>query len=233
MKTKPSSKSVLASPKRIYLFDVCNTLFDSNTTFDFIHFHLKKNKSYFRIWSYNLIVKKWSPLFWFLVATNKITRLDLHRRLVVFMLRNTTRVELVNTAELFYKEVLTELRIKKVQDLLHQVKSETLNEVLLVSGSIDPVVQVIADHLGVKYLSSHLAYKHGKVAGFLSKDLIGRKESFVKNYLQNNHVTVITDNYSDRRLLELADERLVVLKNSKSKLAWGDLDATFIMSWES
>ena len=47
----------------IVVFDICDTLYYSNTTFDFIHFALAELKKTTELIAFTLLTKKYSPVF--------------------------------------------------------------------------------------------------------------------------------------------------------------------------
>ncbi|MEX9216006.1 HAD family hydrolase [Providencia rettgeri] len=192
-----------------YIFDICDTLYDSNTTFDFCKWRNKKISWRFILWlSSTTIGKILNKL------SIKLFNKEFSRFLHLKSLKNINRIELYKEANLFVSDFLADKKICHIHKILIQAKQE--NKIIyLVSASIDPIVHAIAKNLGVKYISSELNYSKNICQGFLHKDLLGNKHLIIINDIS----LVVTDNISDYSLCKMAEHSLIIV-NSKNKSFW-------------
>lgn len=209
--------------QKLVLCDVCDTLYRSNTTFDFIRYFVGRKKSSLLIWFYLLTSRK-SPLFFFLLFIGKVSRRDWIRMLALKFLKGASIEELDSLATSFYTDFLIGRSNVEVFKLLSQ-------DAILVSSSIDPVVAAIAKANSLKFESSRLEWHRGIATGNLATDITGHKHEIVRRFfsLGNfNRLQVITDNRSDWELVKLANERFVIIEGESEKKFWRDLNPTFI-----
>ncbi len=206
----------------IYIVDICDTLYYSNTTYDFVSFFLRsKNRT--RYWLFHLICSRKSPVFYCLIVVSAISRQDIHKKMVLCLLKGFDRKTLYEGASLFYFGYLKEQEVKPVHKMV-RTAMETGIEICLVSATIDPVAQVIARELKVNYLSSVLQYTDDICQGYLQKDLTGIKENAVRERYAGKQLIVITDNYSDYTLVLNAHKSFVVIHNKKEEEKWKKLN---------
>ncbi|HDX8357005.1 TPA: hypothetical protein RQN15_000738 [Aeromonas hydrophila] len=188
--------------KKIIIFDVCGTLYESNTTFDFIKF-FRGNSFYIKFLS-------WIPIKLFLVALGKSVSLDIYRYLFIYSLKGIERATLIEAANDFYEHVLQYKKIDTTHLLLERSKQQSGVDVLYCSASLDIIIQVISERLGGRYLASSLSFSpDGICSGFLSNDLLGKKDVSFKD--MDIELTV-TDNISDLALLKMSKNSFVLSK---------------------
>lgn len=213
--------------RKLIICDVCDTLYNSNTTLDFVRFVVEKDKGIKRLLLL-LINSQKSPLFYFLIIAGKLIHKDLFRWLLLKFLRGKPKTELDFLAQQFYSYFLASRSNRQVfQKLLSN--DETI--ILLLSSSIDPVISAIANANQLKFYSSKLEWAQGKATGNLRMDMTGQKHEFAKRFLSEGNfgrLQVITDNRSDWELVKLADERFIIVKNESEKIFWKSLDPVFI-----
>lgn len=115
-------------------------------------------------------------------------------------------------ANLFYDEFLIFKEKNEVMALLERYKHE---KIILMSASVDPVINVIAKNLNVEAVSSKLEFIDNKSTGLLEYNLTG-----IKHLQVNNPVSlIVTDNFSDINLIKLADTAVIISK-AKDKNKW-------------
>ena len=210
----------------IYIVDICDTLYYSNTTYDFVSFFLKeRNRNRYRL--FRLICSRKSPVFYLLIILAVISRQDIHKKLILHLLKGFDRKAIYESTLLFYSDYLKGREIKPVHMMLQEAREAGI-EICLVSATIDPVAQVIAGELNVGYLSSVLKYTDGICQGYLQKDLAGIKENAVREKYAGKQLTVITDNYSDYILVQNAHKSFVVIHNQKEEKKWKKLNPTLL-----
>lgn len=183
------------------VFDICGTLYDSNTTFDFCRYRSSGlNKIAL------LIVRGI-----FFKVLNKISMVlfnyDLIRSIHIRTLRGCPPELVYIEAVKFVDEYLDNKKIHSAHAFLEKFKKD---EILLVSATIDPVAKAISEKLGgLRFISSMLELSDGSLTGLLKRDLLGLKH----NYIETDSVDfIITDNKSDIVLCRQAKEVVIVSK---------------------
>lgn len=184
-------------------FDICGTLFDSNTTFDFLDFlHASGyiDSDYRRIRTLPFIV------------LNKLSLKVLGFDFVKFLsLRALTGISDKNL-KLFSKEFYDSFLIKKhnieVIELLNKYKNDGCL-IIFVSATIDCLAQEIADRLGAdSVISSKLEMINDLATGRLLIDIYGDKLRYLPGHLD----FYISDNLNDVSILRNSKEYVVVTK---------------------
>jgi HAD superfamily phosphoserine phosphatase-like hydrolase len=218
---------MLLTQSSLFFCDVCDTLYRSNTTFDFIRFVVAKRGRVSRmlLWA---ISSTQSPLFYLLILLNKINARDWPRQLALKSLRGMSSEELEKEATQFYQQYLVQ---RANQEVFQYIKKPGVTAILL-SSSINPVIKAIAQANGLSYFCSELELNDGKATGQLQSDMTGRKHDMARKLMAERSIPsvgVITDNYSDWELVKLADERLVVVASEAQKNFWKPLSPHFIL----
>jgi len=214
----------------LFLFDICDTLYKTNTTFGYVNFVVKQTNSYIKHLLLWLISSRLSPLFYLSAFVYIQWHIDLPKLLAIRYLKGFSKNKLYELGVIYYEQELKNLQISKTHNMLNKLKKEGA-EIILVSSSLDPVVKCIAACLKVKYFSSQLEYKNNICTGKIKKDLTGKKQDVLFELKKVNayeSVGVISDNYSDLDLLKTADEKWVVLTSNKTRKKWGNLDAHYL-----
>lgn len=210
--------------------DVCDTLYRSNTTFDFIRF-LVCEESKVRLVVFNLLTQKWSPFFLVLEILGRINGIDYNRKLALKFFSGFDEHQLAKASEEFYYGFLVLRKNEKIFDLL--VPYRNTAKLVLASSSIHPIVKVIANAIDFDdFIASTLESKQGKYTGALSTDLTGKKQSFVRKLMDKEGISelvVITDNKSDKSLVKMSNESFVVIKKESDKIFWKGIDTHFVM----
>ncbi|XKM13830.1 hypothetical protein RCS94_01315 [Orbaceae bacterium ac157xtp] len=198
------------------IFDICGTLYDTNTTFSFC----ENQSSVYRKW----ILKLSKTIFG--KALNKVLvkcfSYDFIRNIHIKTLSNLTLIQLDNAADSFVENYLNK---KKITDVHNILKSFDSNDIILVSATIEPIAKAIAKKLGcLKYIATTLMYDNGKCTGVIKDDLLGNKQDYFKDKTID---LVVTDNKSDVELCKLAKESIIVT-NIKNLTFWQKQDITII-----
>jgi phosphoserine phosphatase len=220
----------------VFVFDVCDTLFYSNTTFDFLRFVLAKRGSTGKQAVLKLLSAKWSPLFVGLVAWQKVAGGDPVKAGALRLLAGISRAELYELGRRFVAEFLPARRIARTHELLAGL-AQTQTRVVLLSASLDPVIAALAEALGpVEFVSSQLAYDaQGKCTGHLVRELTGDKQAALQTLLTDRpeplRLAVATDNFTDHGLVSQAAVRYVVVHSAAAKQFWQGLNPEFIEAY--
>lgn len=188
------------------IFDVCGTLYNSNTTFDFIEFVVQDN------FKKKILLRtiKFRPIKVAILLLGRLFHVDIYKNLYIKQLKNFTYKELLSKSNSFFYNVLATKEIPFSFDLLKKFQNEKKYDVRLYSASLDIIINTIGHKLNLQTKSSELEFRSGICTGKLKLDLFGKKHELVKN--NDSIYAVITDNLSDWKLLEIADKRIVLSK---------------------
>lgn len=190
------------------VFDICGTMYHSNTTLDFCEW---RNKSIF----YKLYFKILRSIAF--RAINKILRICFKREVdtrAIFLksLKNISKDMLNLEAEQFLAEYL---KPRENALVINKLKSFNKDDIALVSATIEPVAMAIAKHFEIKkYYASTLLFSNNLCSGELESDLLGRK-----HLLFSQIDFLATDNLSDIRLCQISKECLIITKK-RHKAFW-------------
>lgn len=211
--------------KTLVVCDVCDTLFNSNTTFDFIRFVLKK-ESKFRFAILQCVSNKYSPLFYLIIAMGKLRGVDFVRSFAISMLKYKKESQLLDLSNQFFDQFLVGRKNKKVFDILDKQDAR----IFLLSSSISPVVSVIASRYGFEFVCSELDLIDSVATGKLKTDLTGKKHLVIEEITSNQNVNLvaITDNKSDFEMVKMANLRYVLIKKESEKSFWKELSPQFL-----
>ena len=173
------------------LSDICWTLFSSNTTYDFL----------------NIRGSKFNSLFF------KLFGVDLARKRAVRKLKGLTRDELLAKAETFYSDFLEPRKINAVWETVNKYQ-KAKGDLVLVSGTLDIIAQVVAKHIGAKaFYATPLEFKNGICTGRYS-DFLLRKKELLSQY---HNFDVITDNLIDMHLIRRAKKAIIITYNNRER----------------
>lgn len=214
---------------RLAVFDICGTLYRSNTTFDFLDFYWKEKEYAGPCLFFKLSRTKIGKIVWVLIS--KVARRDIFRILAVRTLKDEKLAEVNAAAEKFVKDYLPSRARQEVFELLSDQR-RIGSEIILMSASICPVVKAIADQVGIQqYYCSELAGSDGKLLGYISHDIHGRKkELFLNKFQKDTEFVFVTDNKEDLPLLRMSSKPYIVAQK-KDKGFWStkrDLKASII-----
>lgn len=182
-----------------WVFDICGTLYRSNTTLDFIRFLHPR---------FSIL------LFCFpMRAVDRLLRIfgvDLIRHLAVRSLRGVTRARLQEKAEDFVQNILSR---KIIDESMELIKAHP--EAMLASATIEPIAKAVCRSVGCSsYVATELEYREEICTGRMVRDLLGKKSEIVRG----NIGAVVTDDVSDWDLVEHSEVAYFV--SSEQDVAW-------------
>lgn len=181
----------------VYLFDICGTLYKSNTTYDFIGYYLKKHNRIKYLYYKSLFSL---PAKIFFKILNLLGKNEGVRKFIVGFIAGADKRELDAASADFIKDFLSQKKIDVTHEMLKS-KTENNERVVLVSASVDPVVKAIAQHLGVaEYCSTILEYDEGTATGRILFDLEKSKLKYLLDnqiVSENQNMAVFTDSFAD------------------------------------
>lgn len=213
---------------KICIFDICGTLYNSNTTFDYLNYLLRNNTRYQLFERIRkLIIAK---------AINKLLRFcfnyDLIRVIALSFIKGYNKSLLMDVAGDFYDSVLIKKSNQRVQDLLKSRMDDDGCTVVIASATIDVVAKTIGKKIGCSnIISSELQYNNDKCTGYLKQDLLGKKQQFLS--FETKDAEIFTDDFSDVKLISKCNKKNIITYN-KTKKKWYKLtkkkkwDANFI-----
>ena len=201
----------VADNTNIAIFDVCHTLFKANTTAGFIS-HLQRRRGNLKQrLTVQLIRNRLSPVRYATLLYSKLTKHDLPRDILLSTLAGYSEADLRAAAQDYADVLFVDQKISQTHVLLAEAQRDGAH-VVLVSNSLDIVIQAIANRFDCESIASKLAIKDGVCTGRLARNLTGKKHIVVKELLEtpDANITVCTDNRSDAELLRRATRRIVV-----------------------
>jgi len=185
------------------MFDVCGTLFYSNTTFDFIKYYHKQQSNFFRFTYVKLLTGLLGKIL------HRYFKISI-RKLIISTLNKENASNVESVAESFVTSYLSSKIIPSVFNQFMSLKESS--EVYLISASIDPVIKKIADFYNVKYICSTLARNGDSYIGKIELDLKGNKSSYM-----NKEVIFYSDNLDDLSCSFLVDRYYFVRHKMSDK----------------
>jgi len=215
----------------VYVVDVCGTLVRDDTTLGLLRHHFARDeKRPIRYMLFRAMTVRRSPLRLAFAVLEKLTGRHLLKHVAVRLLAGD-RVEALNQSAAEYAaRLLAHCRVVSVWTLLDvPVQS---GRVVLASASLEPVVASLASTLGARHVASALEHRGDVITGRYACDLTGQKEqALIEKYgpdVLAGQVCAISDNFSDRPLLEKAAQAYVVLHSESHRQRWHGLNATFL-----
>lgn len=198
--------------KPCFLIDVCGTLFNSNTTFDFVRYYFGHRRivSFWFSWPYRIYNR----------LMDRLLHREPLRHNLIALLRGIDRDQLSEMADTFWKDYLV---ARENQSAFHSLDHyrQMGARLVIVSATIDVIAQTVARHYPVDaVLSTRLAYTaDGVCKGKIACDLLGHKqEALTRAGINPPYAGIITDNYSDLDLINVSEKPLLVIyKNTKNK----------------
>ncbi len=217
--------------KNIALFDVCDTLYYSNTTFDFIYYYLKTYKPGSLV-KFKRLLNRNSLGFWFNIAIAKFIGIDVIRNSAIKMLKGERKEDLYKAGKEFAKMLTSHKKIEETHRLMESYQGNGYR-IILVSASIDPVVHSIAEELDSSYFSTLLDYdNNGICTGTILRDLTGKKYETIREQMGREgvqQIAAVSDNSTDRPLLAIAQQKHIVVYREADKDIWNGMDGSFIL----
>lgn len=199
-------RDYLENKNSLNIFDICGTLYKVNTTFEYIKFFHKKNKNFFKYIYVRVVTSKLGKLLAFIFNFSI-------RKSVIKTLSGFDIKVLNLTAEKFYDEVLE----SEKNQLIFRFFENTDNKMLL-SASIDPVVNVIAKRLNCIAKSTLLKYNQNDIClGKILEDVKGNKLSKIEG---EKIIKVFTDNFEDIDIINKSEKAYLIYPNQKRKNRW-------------
>lgn len=211
------------------VFDICDTLYFSNTTHDFVRFCIGKDGTWTNRAIYRIFNDSRSPLRYMLLALSRGFSVDLHKKINVYLLGGVPKKVLAQSAEMFVREYLSNREIPEAHRLLRDSQQRGLT-VVLCSSSIEPVVEAVASSLNLSWVAaSSLDYRDGVFTGRIRSEIAGQKlNELVKRGIAENLALAVSDNLSDEALLLSANEAIAIAYSEGKRRHWERLNVKVI-----
>lgn len=212
----------------VCVVDVCGTLVIDDTTLGLLKHHFGRDGGRrLRSQLLKAMTARRSPLRVAFLVAEKITGKHLLKRVAVRMLSGDGLAKLNESAADYASILLATRRIPSVWAEL-----EGCSNTVLASASLEPIVASLASRMGVRYVASTLEHVNGVLTGRYARDLTGSKpQALLEKYGDSalaGRLGVISDNYSDMPLLEMAEKACVVLHNERHRERWRTLRAVYL-----
>ncbi len=208
--------------QNIIVSDICDTLYYSNTTFDFIKYCITTKKIKTKSWLFRSVISKKNPLFWIAAIFQKAVKIDIPKKIAVSLLKGFKTTEVDQFAINFYHEFLEPRKIIEVHDLMNTFDKEDL---VLASSTIEPVARVIAKNLQIPaFVATSLGIKNGRYTGKITREISGRKIQALTDHYKGVLPKIscaISDNYTDMPLIKMATAKYAVCYSNKDQYYWG------------
>jgi len=193
----------------LVLCDVCYTLVNLNSTYDYIKYLYEHNY--------------WNKKIWFLINNRlfrvisriiyKIIWFDYNRHITPKFFKNIYTKDLENINKNFWEIYISQKT--KILDKIIKYK-ESWDDVFLVSASINPPIEILWNNLWLNYFSSQLEEKKWIYTWKMDEDLLWKKEKLIETKLLNvekyDYVVFYTDDFTDIWFIKIIQEKS---KNSK------------------
>lgn len=195
--------------KKIVIVDVCNTLYDSNTTFDFLQYYFKEDRKYVRL-------QKLRKSIIYRILNRAIfvsTGIDSDKKLFTRLLKGIKQKELNSAINEFFLS-LSEKKIQDTHNLVESYKQQGY-QIIVISASYDFIVEKIAKEIKAdKFLSTTLQRDGEYLTGKVLEDLLKIKhKKFLEQKFDYEEVILITDNVTDYQLACYAHKSHIILNN--------------------
>ena len=202
---------------KVAVFDVCGTLYDSNTTFDFLDDYFKTDKKYqlFRRFSKSLSGKLLNYPFY------RFFKYDIVRVIATGFLKGISEQELQLAMKAFVYEQLDSKIKKNIQSLLAEYKKEGFH-IFLMSGSYSLIVEHVCSYFDADgFVASELEVVNSKCTGKYKTDqLFNKKAILFETYPDITELIVVSDNRTDYELMKAADKGFAVCNKPKQIRFW-------------
>lgn len=211
------------------IVDVCGTLVLDDTTVGLLKWHFARSRRW-RLWLLLFFTSRWSPARMLFVLAEKLSGKHLLKHRLVGLLRGDSVSDLQQSANQYADWLLGHRKVAGVWSLLDQTSHD--GPLLLASASIEPVVSALARRVGADHVASTLATENGRHLGLYDCDLTGRKIEALDSHLtpewRAQAYMAISDNLTDRDLLNGAERAYAVVHDQRQRRRWGNMRLEYI-----
>ncbi|WP_455623905.1 HAD family hydrolase [Parabacteroides sp.] len=201
---------------RSVLIDICGTLYDSNTTMDFLDWTFGSFRKY-------QLYRRVSRTF-FARAVNKLLlqtfSFDFIRKIGISFLRGKSKEEISALVDEFYNSFLLQRQQKQPMEIVETYRAKGY-KLILVSATLDCIARKVAEEMRIsEWYTSTLRYEKGICTGTLTADLLHKKRNALRgNACLPPYGMTISDNLSDADLMRQS-ERSYIVCPARNKVRW-------------
>ena len=215
----------------LFVVDVCGTLFTEDTTLGLLRYHFDRvSDRRFRKLLFKACTTHMSPIRFGFIALEFLSGKHWLKYAAVKLLNGDHLDSLHESARLYAAHLIATKKIPSIWRLLES--SAPKKRILLASASLEPVVASLAGKMGARYVASQLEQNDGILSGHYHVDITGSKAQAILNKYGpaalDGHVCAISDNFSDRALLENVGKAIVVLGKKHHQSRWPGMNALFL-----
>jgi phosphoserine phosphatase len=207
-----------------WVTDLCGTVVREDTTLGLVRRHLRRRKHHFARLA--VLASRHGPGRFLWGAAERVTGRHLLKHLLVGLLRGESLAELELTADAYADELLNTLRVASVAEVLSRRPAD--EPLVVASASLSPIVAAVARRLGAQHVASTLEVRDGRLTGRYAEDLTGLKLRALFGAGIERPSVALSDNLTDRSLLEASQYAYVVWWRPKDRLRWGSFAATYL-----
>ncbi len=205
-----------ANRTKVAVFDVCGTLYRSNTTHDFVMYLWTLEPFSVRKLILS-IINRFKPITYLLVLVGRWVNIDLVKNVNVYSLKYFNAEKIDATAKSFTDDYLAKKENVAVFEILNKCRSENFR-LFLASSSIEPVVKQISRHLLLDgYVASTIDIEKGRIVDEIQNIKIEKLDEI---FNVNEYDIVVSDNVSDLSLLLKSVKGICVVRRSKDERYW-------------
>lgn len=219
------------SSATLFVTDVCGTLVYDDTTLGLLRVHFSQQpERQWRLPVLRALTAHRSPFRLGVAVIERLTSKHVLKHLLVRMLKDDTVSSLELNAEVYAQWLLENRKVPAVWDVITPAIKD--KHMILASASLQPIVSALAKQLGVRFVASELESNDGVLTGRYKRDLTGLKVRALSDLIGQDLISsfydAISDNVTDRELLNSARSAHVVLHKASHKERWAGLTATYI-----
>lgn len=202
--------------ENILAVDLCDTLYRSNTTHDFLNYSFGNDENY-------LSLKRKNSSFMFKVInklSNNIFKYDMSRVLITKILKDKSNADIEKLVDDFIENFLSEKKIESIHKIIDTYKTDGY-KVIIISASYGFIAKRIAIKLGIdECITSEAEIKDNKFTGKVKEDILYTKFSKFKNKFSSyDNLVMITDNETDYSFVKETAKSYIVI-NKRNKIFW-------------
>lgn len=184
--------------KKLVIFDVCNTIVDTNSTFSYVDFLINK---WVKPWYKTLFHNR---LLWYLyILLYSLFKFNFK----IFLIKKYFKWLDVNKIKSLSWEYFERYNSRIFPNILKIINHEKkLSKVILLSSSINPPIDFLKEKFWIEWFSSTLEEKDGKYTWRVLQSLWWKKELLFKEWKINldkyKKIELYTDNLDDVWLIK-------------------------------
>jgi HAD superfamily phosphoserine phosphatase-like hydrolase len=199
---------------KIAVFDVCDTIYNINTTFSFLDNFFANNRKY-------IFFRKITKLFPVRILNYfvyKVFNKDITRYYGTLFLKGKKVEEIQKYTHIFVNSFLSEKTKNQILVMLKDFKNQGY-QIVLMSGSYTFVIEEVAKYFNINFFyASKLEIVNNFYTGKYTEDILLNKYELLKNeFNQIDKLVVVSNNKTDLKLMNYADQSFAVC-NKKSDI---------------